>query len=280
VNPGGYIDGALPVTGIRVRADAAYGNNRPDRAEFFYAKSGNLNTRDANGPALAEKNVDYQTLATYLEARVVPRFSVFAEIPVRFLNPTLNANASGLSDVNFGFKFAPVLTDTRIVTFQMRATAPSGDPGLGLGAANWRVEPGVLWQAQPADRLIFFGELLDSIPVSPASDFTGNVMTYGIGSSYILFSSPRVRVMPVGEFVGWTCLSGKEFAPDLNTPTQIKSARGDTIVNAKIGLRLGFGGVQYPGTPGRSSLYLGYGRALTGEVWYKDMMRLEYRLLF
>jgi hypothetical protein len=31
---------------------------------------------------------------------------------------------------------------------------------------------------------------------------------------------------------------------------------------------------------GNSSLYVGYGRALTGAVWYKDILRVEYRLMF
>ena len=39
-NPGGYIDGAAPVTQMRLRYDSMYGNNRPDRAEFFYPKCG------------------------------------------------------------------------------------------------------------------------------------------------------------------------------------------------------------------------------------------------
>ena len=52
----------------------------------------------------------------------------------------------------------------------------------------------------------------------------------------------------------------------------VKSAGGDTIVNAKIGARFTFGDAQ--------SLYFGYGRALTGTVWYKDIIRVEYRMDF
>jgi len=29
-----------------------------------------------------------------------------------------------------------------------------------------------------------------------------------------------------------------------------------------------------------SDIYVGYGRALTGDVWYRDIVRLEYRLRF
>src|SRR5262245_47230214 len=36
----GYIDSAIPRTTLRLRYDSASGNNRPDRAEFFYPKCG------------------------------------------------------------------------------------------------------------------------------------------------------------------------------------------------------------------------------------------------
>jgi hypothetical protein len=280
VSPGGYIDSALPVNGVRLRGDFAYDNNRPDRASFFYPKCGCFMTRDAKGPVLPERSVDYQEVTAQVEAKLAPRFSVFGEVPVRFINPEVNANTSGLGDVNFGFKYAAVLTDTRILTFQLRTITPSGDGVKGLGSENWWVEPGVLWQTQTTDRLVLFGELRDAIPVSRTSDFAGNVLRYGVGAGYALYSGPRARVYSVNELVGWTVLSGKESSPDIPTPDTTQSARGDTIVNLKTGVRIGFGPVTAPGVLGRSDLYVGYGRALTGEVWYKDMFRLEYRIRF
>ena len=52
----------------------------------------------------------------------------------------------------------------------------------------------------------------------------------------------------------------------------IKDASGDTILNGKLGVRFGNGE--------RWDIYTGYGRALTGDVFYKDIFRLELRLLF
>ena len=49
------------------------------------------------------------------------------------------------------------------------------------------------------------------------------------------------------------------------------SASGDTIINAKLGVRAG---------GQRQDFYVGYGRALTGEQWYQDIVRFEYRLKF
>ncbi len=283
VGMGAYIDNAAPVTMFRLRYDAAYDNNRPDRAEFFYAKCGCLRLAqppqlDAHGPPLTETRVDYQELAPYLEYAIVPRLSVFATVPIRFINPEQNRNAAGLSDVSFGAKYAVVYDPCRVLSIQVRAIAPSGDTGLGLGTGNWFIEPGLLYQEQLSPRWQLFGQVKDQIPVDRQSDFTGNVLTYGIGTSVAALSNDWGYVAPVAEFVGWSVLSGKE----LNELGQVLSARGDTIVNAKFGLRVGFGGNNCGGGPYQTpnDIYIGYGRALTGEVWYKDILRLEYRRFF
>src|SRR5262249_41062339 len=95
---------------------------------------------------------------------------------------------------------------------------------------------------------------------------------YGVGVSYDVYKSCHLRLTPVTEFVGWTVLGGKEFSPSIPGPTHTKDASGDTIVNVKLGSRVAFGEHQ--------DIYVGYGRALTGAVWYEEIFRLEYRLLF
>jgi hypothetical protein len=125
--------------------------------------------------------------------------------------------------------------------------------------------------------LALLGELRDNIPIAAEDDFAGQVLRYGVGVSYLAYCGERMRVAPVVELVGWTVLDGKEFSPDGG----IKSAGGDTIVNAKIGARFNFGDTSEGGNfLSHSDLYVGYGRALTGDVWYKDIVRVEYRLRF
>jgi len=273
---GAYIENAVPVTMFRLRYDAAYGNNRPDRAEMFYAKCGCFKTPDAHGVPLSETNIDYQDVTPYFEYAFSNRFSMFADIPVRFLNPEQNANTTGIADVSFGAKYAFIADERRVWSLWMRTIAPTGAFGRGLGTGNWWIEPGVLFLEQLSPRWQFFGELRDQAFLSRRSDFTGNVMRYGLGTSYIVADGRWGYVAPVGEFVGWTVLSGMEAADGVPV-----SARGDTIVNAKTGVRFGFGQPQigqFFAT--RSDLYVGYARALTGEVWYKDMLRVEFRYFF
>src|SRR5262249_35855812 len=71
----GYIDSALPTTQFRLRFDAAYGDYRPDRGEYFYAKCGCFRPvpisqggdPNAAGPRLPESRVNYQDIRPYFE---------------------------------------------------------------------------------------------------------------------------------------------------------------------------------------------------------------------
>src|SRR5262249_52161350 len=136
-------------------------------------------------------------------------------------------------------------------------------------------EPALLLNAHPAERLYLYAEVRDWIPISANSDFAGNVVRYGAGVGYSVFERPCLKVVPIVEVVGWTVLDGKE-----SDIFGTKDASGDTIVNAKFGTRIGFGEPSRPGLFSGSDLYVGYGRALTGAVWYKDIIRVEYRMTF
>ncbi|HJT79153.1 MAG TPA: hypothetical protein VJ739_18295 [Gemmataceae bacterium] len=254
----GYIDSAIPQTQLRIRGDAAYGDNRPERAEFLYPQ---------DGLPKPESRVDYQEVSAYLEGAFLPNFSAFAEVPFRFLNPEINDNHAGLSDVNAGLKWAVLAADEQYLTLQFRTYAPSGLKHRGLGNGHVTLEPAVLYNRALTDDLHLEAELRDWVPVG-GTDFEGNVVRYGVGASYDVYKDEGLRVAPVAEFVGWTVLSGKDDEENIGI---VKNAAGETIVNAKLGVRTSspFG-----------EIYVGYGRALTGTVWYKDIIRLEYRLLF
>jgi hypothetical protein len=277
--PGGYIENALPVNMARIRFDAAYGNNRPDRGNFFYAKCGCFRPQpDAIGVPLPEKNIDYQELITTGEVAFTQRMSVFADVPVRFLNPDVNQNAAGIGDIGFGGKYALIYNQKRVVSAWLRFQAPAGSISRGLGNGVWWIEPGLLYQENLNRNWQLFGELRYLTSLGDRTDFVGDLIRYGIGTSYVVMQGDWGYVAPVAELVGWTVLSGKQLDPDQLAAV---GASGDTIVNAKLGLRVGFGSPrQNSPYRSRSDLYVGYGRALTGEVWYKDMIRVEFRRFF
>jgi hypothetical protein len=260
----GYIDSAIPRTQFRVRYDSAYRNNRPDRAEFFYPQCG---CSGGPGPLGLETSVDYQDIRSYAEVAFGDRFSGFLEVPFRFINPEQNGNHAGLSDIEFGFKGALIADCDRYLTFQLRTYTPTGDGRKGLGTEHYSLEPALLFYQRLGDRLQVEAEFRDWIPLD-GTDFAGNVLRYGVGAGYDVYQScdGTRRVTPIVEVVGWTVLNGKETDPDLRAAVD---ASGDTIVNVKAGVRF------YAGE--HSNFYAGYGRALTGEVWYKDIIRVEYR---
>jgi Putative MetA-pathway of phenol degradation len=255
----GYIDGAPLEDQVRVRFDAAYDNHRPRRAEFFWAKSG-----------LPERSVDDQELQLYVEKKLCERLSAFLELPTRFLNPELNDNATGLGDISLGGKFALSQCDDALATFQLRVYLPTGDVDRGLGTGHYTIEPALLVFLPVNERLTLEGELRYWIPVDGTS-FAGSILRYGAGVSYLAWESCTCRVTPVAEFVAWTVLDGKSVVVGPSGLDSIESAAGDTIVNAKLGVRAGFGNHEF---------YAGYGRPLTGERWYENVWRLEWRVRF
>jgi hypothetical protein len=270
----GYIDSAIPLTQFKLLFEAAYDDNRPDRAEFFYAKCGCFRTAPAPftdphapGPRLTETSVDFQDVTGYLEYALNRRLSFFVNAPTRFLNPEQNANTAGFADMDAGFKLAMIACPDRYLTLQFRTYIPTGEASHGLGTDHVSLEPALLYWRRLTDRLYFEAEfrVWDSIG---GTDFAGDIIRYGLGMSYDVYRCGNLRVAPVIEGVGWTVLDGKE-STQLG---QIQDASGDTIFNLKLGTRVWFGR--------GSSIYAGYGRALTGDVWYKDIFRVEYRLIF
>jgi hypothetical protein len=263
----GYIDAAIPGDVFRLRYDTTYNNRRPSRAEFFYAQTAPA------GPGLPfpEPGVDYQDFSAYAELTLLPRLSTFVEVPTRILNPDVNANTAGLGDLNAGFKVAFVQADTGVLTFQLRTYVPTGDADRGLGTNHVSLEPGLLFYEGLGCRAGLEGELRYTVPVG-GTDFAGDVIRYGLGVHYDVFRGCEVRVAPVAEFVGWTVLGGKESVVFPTGLSDVRGAAGDTIVNAKVGVRLGLAD--------RADVYAGYGRPLTGERWYESTFRFELRLLY
>lgn len=91
----------------------------------------------------------------------------------------------------------------------------------------------------------------------------------------MVYNGDKARIASVIEFVGWRILSGMENDAALLgvvTPLPVQSVDGTNIVNLKGGIRTSVGK--------HDSVYVGFGQALTHDVWYKHIIRLEYRHSF
>lgn len=293
----GYIDNAIVGNQFQVRFDAIYDVDRPDRAEFFYAKCGcfrevgadpaapgpapSLNGRDPLTTKFVETSVDAYRLSLDLEYAFSDKFSVFANLPFTSLHPEVNSNAFGVGDIQAGLKYALLVSPRRYLTFQLRAYAPSGDAKRGLGTDHWSVEPGLLYFDQIGARTTLAAELRYFYSIDGSSgrgtgfsdDFHGNVLRYGVGMSHEFGWSPTIKVAPVVELVGWYIFDGLESVSTDGTAStfMVKEASG-SIVNLKLGARIRFGE--------KDSIYVGVGHALTQKDWYENVVRVEYRRAF
>ncbi|HUP77991.1 MAG TPA: hypothetical protein VM260_05450 [Pirellula sp.] len=283
--PGTYIDNAVISNMFRFRVDSGYNNSLPDRAEFFYGQCGCFGGNapgpgsppGGGNPGIANGNVDFQEFVPYFERVVSGNFSMFAETPFRLINPDVTDNTGGLSDINAGIKASLLSCNHQYLTAQFRVYAPTGDARRGLGNGHASLEPGLLYLSRRNDRLILQSEFRVWIPLSDSRtqdgrNFAGTILRYGMGGGYDLLNldtgSQRRRLTGTFETVGWSITSGQAF--DANTGNVLNAA-GDTIVNIKSGLRY---------TAGRRSIAASYGKPITGDRWYSDLMRVEYRYAY
>jgi hypothetical protein len=198
-------------------------------------------------------------------------------VPSATKTPNLSSG-SGISDLQAGFKVAAVRSATQNLSSQLRADFPTGDGSSGLGTNHYSVEPMVLLSLKLSDAAWVEAEFGDSHPIGgtiyraePSSqphNFAGDVVMYGIGPSYRLIDRDRYRLSPVLELVTWHVFGGLQTGIN----NVVESAAGSNVLNAKLGARISF----FEG----SSVYAGYGRALTPDIWYRNLFRIEYRRAF
>lgn len=283
----GYIDNAIVGSQIRVRFDAGFGDSQPDLAEFFYAACGCAGGTTAGPKPGLATDLRFQQL--YLRGEYAPKkfLSFLFDVPLRFVQPVSFAPATvsttspgfgdqaGLSDVSAGFKLGAVASKQQALTFQFVATFPSGDSGKGLGTDHYTVAPSLLYYRKVSDQFSLEGEFGDSHPIGgDTPGFAGDVVVYGIGPSYVAYKSENVQFAPVLELVGWRIFGGMWTNPNLNgMGPGWDTADGANIVNLKVGARTTIGN--------NTSFYVGYGHALTtANVWYEQILRVEYRRTF
>lgn len=287
----GYVEDAFIGSRVRVRFDSALENTAPDRAEFFYAKCGcyqDLSPTDtaydpeAPGPRPgAAADLNFQELYVTAEYAANRHFSVFGQLPMRWVQPQSFlpgtgagfANQRGLGDIRAGIKLGMVETDSSIVTVQVQGFFPTGEASQALGTDHFSLEQALLLYQRASDRVAIeaqFGAWLPfdgskALPTTGEEDFAGRLLYYGIGPSFEVHRGDRVQFAPVVELVGWHLLDGSTTGlPD--------SAGGTNIVNLKVGARTSW--------DDRASFYVGYGKALTEATWYEQIFRVEYRYRF
>jgi hypothetical protein len=261
-----FIDSAVPRNIVTLRFEGDYDNPQPMRATYLFAKGGLPGT---SGFPLPETRVDTLQLTSSAEYAFTPWISAFVEAPYRWVSPEVNAYQTGSGDVSYGLKLCTWSSDSLIATILFRVYQPTASRD-SLGTGHWSLEPGLLAAYQISPTWHLEGEFRYWTPIG-GSDFSGDMLRYGVGISYGA-KKPGFWFAPVGECVGWTILSGKTMIASSADNFVIQSAAGETIINAYLGMRFGFGQ--------NLDFYVGYGRSLTGDIWNRDTYRLEARFSF
>lgn len=271
----GWIDSALIGTQARLRYDARWRNPHPDRAEFFVGRSKQyFDGFDISGRGfeVPESNIDMFEGTGYFEWAFTQRFSSFVELPLRYIRPTENPTAIGLSDLSFGFKLAYFMMPEQVQTFQLRFTFPTASDGKGLGTGHSVIEPSLLLWQKLSEKWTLESELRNWIPVG-GTNHAGFTLRYAFGFSYDMYQSETVSVKPVTELIFWSTLRGyeSEFIDSLPTFQSTEDARG-TVIESAWGLR---------GTVwGNCDWYAGYSFAVTDTTWFRHNIRAELRWRF
>jgi hypothetical protein len=252
-----FIDSALPRSQGRIYFDDITRMRRPTRAGYFFP----------NLP-LPETSIDYTQFTTYGEIAIIPSISAFLETPVLFLDPDINRNYWGLGNMDLGFKWGLLNMSNFLGTLQFRAYVPTA-PRSALGLHQFSMEPAFLFNANILDFLTLEGEAKYWFPLTD-NFYNGQVLQYGVALAYGQRDPSSVWVAPVVEGIGWSVLSGRELVP--GPMPAVMSSRGEFIFNVYGGVRFGLGN--------NMSVYAGYGHSMTGDYWYKDIWRLEFRFFF
>jgi hypothetical protein len=262
-----YLDSSVPQSQVRIFFDANYEDRRPTRNEYFFPKSG---APGYPGWWTPEQKVDWQQLNSYIEYAFIPQLSGFLQLATRWVNPDINDNAYGLGDVNAGLKYAFIETGGLALTGQLRLTIPSRS-GPGLSTDHYSIEPAFLFYLRPITWLALEGQLKYWVPLD-GSDFSGQLLDYGLGVSFGERSYTDFWFAPIIEVEAWTILSGQEMEVFPDGQGVAHGSAGETICNAMVGVRFGFGD--------NGDIYVGGGHSLTGDAWAQYFWRVEFRIRF
>lgn len=261
-----------PMNNFRMRLDAAYGIEAPDRAEFLWAK-----IMGARNPfAVRERETHYQDMRFMLEAGG-EAFSTQIDIPIRMLDPELNGNTAGMGDMSVTTK--TVLVDGRDrwqITQIFRTTFNTGSPMHRTGSGNIKLEPGVACRLRLQDSTYAHSEVTYIIPTAGDPLHQGQILRYGLGFSHVYYETDTTAILPTLEFVGWSVLGGLRTTPPGASPVVV-DVDGEHILTIHPGVRF----VADTGSDlGLWEFGVSGGVGVSDDKWYRGLLRADLRLSY
>ena len=257
------LDTSQPFGNLRFRMNSFDNTPFPDRAEYLWAQ-----TAGGRGPALAERNLDYQEFNTQLELGS-KKFSTATEFPIRWTNPDVNRNHAGFGDMKLTVKTVFIDGDVWQVTQIFRSYFPTGSPSMGLGTGHVSLEPGGLLRYKWNDVTYLHGELKYFFPV-PGTAWAGQVLTYGLGASHVIVDHDSTAWIGTFEGQGFYIGNGQRTNPN----GTVSNAEGDHIIELTSGLRYVR---DYGGNLGLFEWGASLGTPITSSRFYDCLLKIDFR---
>ena len=206
-----FVDAARPVTQSRFRWDGGYHMVLPDRAEYFWARSGG----GGAGPGQIETEMTYHDLTHYTEA-CVGGFSMFVEMSYRSLYPDVNPHTAGFGDLTAGTKSLLFDCELMQITFQNKFITPVGNPMKGLGSGHLSIEPSILTSIKISEQMWMQTQVSEWIPIGGNAEYSGAILHYHGSVNRTLLGVPGgVHVVGTLESNGWSFQDGGYSDPIL-----------------------------------------------------------------
>jgi hypothetical protein len=265
-----FVDGARPVTQMRLRGDFGYNLEFPDRSEYFWARADGNGKGPAPQNGLVNRKLDYQEGTLYTEA-AIERIGVFVEVPYLHVSPDQFGTASGLGDINVGTKTLLLDCDLIQFSFQFRAYIPSGNFTRGLGTGHASLEPSFLMALKLSPTTYLQAQTAYWFPVGGDQAYQGNVFHYQFSLNQLIWNCGHdIQLIATFEAGGYEFTGGNFTDPVTLLP--VHSTSVGSIFNVGPGLRLAI--------CDKIDFGVGTAFAVTNDHLAEDLVRAEFRMRF
>ena len=254
-----HIPSSQPFNNIRIRSDFQYGWQFPNRAEYLWAAP-------PKGPKTPEIGLDLQEYSILMEMGS-ETFSVGTELPLIWLNPTINPNTSGFGDMSVTTKLVLLKGQSLQLTQITRTHTPTGQASSGRGNGHVSMEPGLIGRYTRNEKTMFHGMITLLFPIGGDPNFSGEVLDYSFGVARVWYESDQFAIIPTLESVNWAVLSGAKGI-------EANKISGDYISNLQPGVRFVF---DRGGDLGLFEAGFGTGFSLTDNHFYQSLFRFDLR---
>ncbi len=254
-----------PVNQQRFRWDYAEDLMRPDRAEYFWART----TDSGKGPRPTPFAIDYDELSHYVE---VAHGSFGASFEYRYRSLDADgAHAAGFGDLTIGTK--TLLFDTSLVqfAFQFLTHVPAGVANEGLGVGHVSLEPGAVLGFNLTPNSYLQAEFNEWIPLGGDADYAGAVFRYNVAYNHVVARlMPGVPIIGVVEMNGWRFQDGAYT--DVTVVPQFQPASGESYLHGAAGVRMFL--------CDRADMGVSYSTPVTSNGWAETWIRSELRVRY